>query len=578
MKRPRLDPHFLRALRFVRPHAGALAPVVLLTLAGTGLSLYVPYLSKSLVDEALVAGDPRALVRFVALFLGITVLTFVTNTAAGMRYTRVSADILFDMRLALYRHLQRLSPRFWARTPLGDVVSRINGDVSEIQRVTAEAALAWIGQVLFLVGTVGMLVWLDWRLFLVGMVALPPSLWALVRYRRELEDRVRELRERSADIGTFLIETLQGMRAVVGANAQGREMDRFRGKNDTFVSALLSMRWFTYLAGGLPGLLLSAGTAVVFLYGGWRVIAGVTSLGTFVAFMAYQVRLLSPVQGLMGIYANLASARASLVRVHALLDTPPEVTEAADPVHLDRVSGAIRLEDVRFGFGRGRAVLDDVTLEILPGQVVALVGASGSGKSTVGDLLLRHLDPEEGRVLLDGTDLRTLSLESLRGHVGVVDQDPFIFHASIGQNVRYACPGADDARVWQALAAAGLAQLVREMPEGLDTPVGERGKELSTGERQRLAIARTFLANPSVLVLDEATGALDPASEAEVLHGYEVLMRGRTTLVITHRLDLARRADRVVVLHDGRIVEDGPAHALASRGGAFDALFAGVAG
>ncbi|HSM61718.1 MAG TPA: ABC transporter ATP-binding protein [Longimicrobiales bacterium] len=571
-----LDPHVRRALRFVRPYAGALVPVVALSLAGTALSLWLPYLSKGLVDDALLAGDMSALVRFVALFLGITAISFVMNVASGMRYTRVSADILFDMRLELYRHLQRLSPRFWARTPLGDVVSRINGDIGEIQRVTAEAALAWLGQLLFLVGTVAMLVWLDWRLFLVGLIALPPSLWALVRYRRELEERVRGLRERSADIGTFLIETLQGTRTVVGANAQEREVHRFRGKNDAFVSALLSMRWFTYLAGGFPGLLLSAGTGVVFLYGGYRVIAGATSLGTFVAFMAYQMRLLTPVQGLMGLYANLASARASLVRVHELLDTPPEVLEPERPAPLHDVRGALRLDGVRFGFGRGRRVLDGVTLDVPAGQVVALVGASGSGKSTVGDLLVRHLDPGEGTVLLDGVDVRTLALDTLRRHVVVVDQDPFVFHASVKQNVRYARPDATDAEIWSALEAAGLDGLVQEMPDGLCTVVGERGKELSAGERQRLAVARAFLTDPTVLVLDEATGALDPASEAAVLRGYDALMRGRTTVIITHRPDLARRADRVVVLRDGRIVEDGPPAVLSARAGPFDALFAGA--
>lgn len=552
------DPHLRRALSYVRPYAGALVPVVLLSLAGTVLSLVLPYLSKALVDDAILGRDFGALLRIVGLFVGITVLSFFANVGSGMRYTRVSADILFDMRLALYRHLQRLSPRFYARTPLGDVVSRINQDIGEIQRVTAETALAWLGNLIFLIGTVVMLVWLDWRLFLASLVALPPALWALVRYRRQLERRVRELRERSADIGTFLIETLQGMRLVVAANAQEREVGRFRSRNDAFVRALLSMRWFTYLAGGFPGLLLQAGTAAVFLYGGYRVIEGAMTLGTFVAFMAYQMRLLSPVQALMGLYANLASARASLVRVHELLDTPPEVQEPAAPRALNGVRGDVALDGVRFGFGRGGPVLEDVTLEIPAGQVVALMGASGSGKSTLADLLSRHLDPDAGRVRLDGHDLRDLSTADVRRHVFVVDQDPFIFHTTIRENVRYARPEAPDAAVADAARAAALDELVERLPDGLDTIVGERGRQLSAGERQRVSIARAFLADPAVLVLDEATGALDAASEIRVLSGYDALMRGRTTVLITHRAELARRAERLILIRNGRVAEDGP--------------------
>jgi len=574
--RPFADPHVRRALAYVRPYAGALVPVVLLSLLGTGLSLVLPYLSRSIVDDGIVARDFGALVRIVGLFLAITAAGFAANVASGMRYTRVSADILFDMRRRLYRHLQTLSPRFYAERPLGDIVSRINGDIGEIQRVTAEAALGWLGNVAFLAGTVVMLVVLDRRLFLVGLIALPPSLWALVRYRRELEGRVRDLRERSADIGTFLIETLQGMRLVVGANAQGREVDRFRGHNDRFVRSLLSMRWFGYLAGGLPGLLLQLGTAAVFLYGGYRVIEGAMTLGTFVAFMAYQTRLLSPVQALMGLYANLASARASLVRVHELLDTPPEVREAPAPARLEGAQGSLSLEGVRFGFGRGGPVLDSVSLDIPAGQVVAIVGASGSGKSTIADLLARHLDPDDGVVRLDGHDLRTLALADVRRLVAVVDQAPFILHASIEENVRYARPEAPAEDVDDAVRAAALDELVAGLPDGLATIVGERGAQLSAGERQRVAVARAFLADPAVLVLDEATGALDPASEERVLSGYDALMRGRTTVIITHRRDLARRADRIVVIRGGRVAQDGVPAELERAPGPFTALFAGA--
>jgi ATP-binding cassette subfamily B protein len=571
-----LDPHFRRALGYVRPYAGALVPVVLVSLASTGLSLVLPYLSKILIDDAILPGDFPLLLRLVGLFIAIPLVSFGLNVFSGMRYTRVSADILFDMRLELYRHLQRLSPRFYARTPLGDIVSRINGDIGEIQRVVSEAALSWFGQVIALIGTVGLLFVLDWQLFLASLLVMPPSLWALIRYRKQLEERVTVLRQRSADIGSFLIETLQGMRTVVGSNAQRREIDRFRTRNDSFIEALLSMRLFTYLAGGLPGLLLTTGTALVFLYGGYRVIEGMMTLGTLVAFMAYQARLMGPVQGLMGIYTNLATARASLVRVHEVLDTAPDVLEHETPVALDGCRGALHLEGIRFGFGRGTVGLDGIDLEIPAGQVVAIVGASGSGKSTIADLLSRQLDPDEGRVLLDEIDMRTLSLGDVRQAVSVVEQDPFIFHASVADNVRYARPEATTTEVADAIEAAGLSDLVRSMPDGADTVVGERGRQFSAGERQRLAIARAFLAGPAVLVMDEATGALDPSSEAAVLEGYDRVMRGRTTVVITHRLDLARQAERVIVVKGGRIEEDGPPEVLEREGRAFRDLFLDV--
>ncbi|MYI21420.1 MAG: ABC transporter ATP-binding protein, partial [Gammaproteobacteria bacterium] len=252
------------ALGFVRPYAKWLVLVLVLSLASTGLSLYIPYLSKDLVDTALLGQDGSALTRIVALFAGITVVSFGLNVVSGMRYTRTSADILFDMRLALYRHLQRLSPRFYARTPIGDIMSRINNDIGEIQRVVSESLLSWLGNVAYLVGTVGILLWLDARLFLVSLAILPPCLWALVRYRRRLESITAELRERSAGIGSFLIETILGLKLTVASNAQRREQRRFRRKNDAFIRTLMSMRLLTYLAGGLPGLILAGGVAVIF--------------------------------------------------------------------------------------------------------------------------------------------------------------------------------------------------------------------------------------------------------------------------------------------------------------------------
>jgi ATP-binding cassette, subfamily B, bacterial len=566
------------ALGFVLPYRKTLGAVLALSLAGTVVALFIPYLTKLLVDDALVGRNAEALYRIVALFLALTVLNFAINVGSGLVYARTSAGVLFDMRLALYRHLQTLSPRFYARTPLGEIVSRINNDIGEIQRVVSDTALAWIGHLLFLGGAIAVMLWLDPRLFAISVLLLPASVVALIHYRRRLEGSIGELRSRSAEIGTFLIETLQAMRLIAGFNAQEREAGRFRERNDAFVSAMLRMQWLRYLSGGLPHLILAIGTALVFLYGGVRVISGTLTLGTFVAFMAYQMRLLGPVQGLMGLYANLATVRVSLRRVHELLETPAEVVERPDSRPIPTTPGELRLEAVRFAFGEEPPVLDGVTLRVRAGERVAIVGASGSGKSTIADLLLRHLDPQAGRILLDGVDLRELRLADVRRHVGTVEQEPFLFHVSLLENVRYARPEATEWEVRQALIVAGLEDLLQRIPEGLRTVVGERGKRLSVGERQRVALARAILSDPAVLVLDEPTAALDPVTEAITMEGVQRERRTRTLVVITHRLELARRFDRVVVLSGGRIVEEGDPGELLRRPGRFRELMVAGAG
>jgi len=535
-------------LTWIRPYWRSLALVAFLSVLSSFLSLALPYLSKRLVDDALLGRDRAMLVRLVVVFAGIALASFGINVASGLKYTRVSAGILFDMRLALYQHLQRLSPRFYAATPLGQIVTRLNTDIGEVQRVASETLLAWLGSAIALVGTVVMLAVLDGRLFLVSLVAVPLSTWALVRYRARLEGAVARARERSADIGSFLIETLQAQRLVVTSNAADREVGRFRTRNDAYVDAVMGMRRLAYLAGGLPGLLLGLGTSIVFLYGGARVIGGTLTLGTFVAFTAYQMRLLAPVQAMMGLYANLASARVSLRRVLEILDVPVEVREREGAPALAHARGEVTFDRVRFTFDRGGPVLDDLSFTLQPGERVALMGPSGSGKSTIGDLLVRLLDPAAGRILLDGHDLRELRLADVRRLVARVDQEPPIFNATIAENIRYTRPDASDADVAAAASAAGLDSLTARLPAGIATPVGERGRALSAGERQRIAIARALLSNPTVLVLDEATASLDAAMEAEVLDGYEAAMRGRTTVLITHRPDLAARANRIISL------------------------------
>jgi ATP-binding cassette, subfamily B, bacterial len=570
---PLLDKDLRRALGYAAPHWHRLALVLVLSLASTFLALYIPYLSRLLIDRALIGGDRNALVSIMLQFAALTLGTFALNVVSGLIYTRASADILFDMRLNLFRQLQRLSPRFYAEMPVGQIATRINADIGEIQRVAAEIALGWLGNVIFLVGSIVILFRLDRVLFLVSFAILPVALWALVRYRSRLEAAVSAVRDRSADVGSFLIETLLGMRVIVGFNAQDREAQRFRSRNDAFITALMSMRKLTYLSGGVPGLLLSVGSGVVFFVGGMRVIDQTITMGVLVAFIAYQMRLVWPIQALMGLYASLASARVSLRRVSEILDAAPDVVEAPNAVALPGVRGDVSLDDVSFAFGRGM-VLDRVSIDIRAGEHVAIVGRSGEGKSTIAELLVRQLDPSGGRVLLDDVDVKSARLTDVRRHVLVVDQEPFVFNASIAENIRYANPDATDAQVQAAANAAGLAPLIQRLPDGLKTTAGERGRALSAGERQRLAIARAFLADPAVLVLDEATGALDPATEAQVADGYEAIMHGRTTIIITHRLELARRADRVIVLEGGRVREHGTAEQLLGRdGSSFATLF-----
>ena len=562
-----------RAFAYLVPYWRRLLLVLVVSLVSTATTLAVPYLSKDLIDTALVGRDIAALRRIVGWFIALGIFGFVLNITSGLRYTRVSAEILFDMRLSLYEHLQRLSPRFYARTRLGDIVSRLNNDISEIQRVAAEVALAWVGNVLFLAGALGMMVWLDWRLSLVALAPLPLSLFGLAYYRRRLESRISDLRQRSADIGSFLIETLQAMSLVVASNAQQRESARFRGLNGSFIDALMQMQRVTYFAGGLPGTVLSIGSAIAFFYGGMRVIDGTLTLGTMGAFLAYQMRVFAPAQALMGLYASLATAKVSWQRVLTILDAPLDVVERPDAETLPSVRGELSFEDVTLVTDRQLRILDGVSFVARAGQSIALVGGSGVGKSTLAYLATRMLDPDAGVVRLDGHDLRSLTLADIRRHVVLVEQEPTLLHATVADNIRYVRPEASDADVRRAADAAGIARFVEGLPNGYETQVGERGLAVSAGERQRIALARAFLADPAVLVLDEPTAALDALTQRQVIEGYRAVMRGRTTILITHRREIAMAADHVVVLDGARVVDAGPPRELSAHSPVFARLF-----
>jgi len=536
---------------YLRPYTRRLVLVLVVSLVATALSLVQPLISKLLIDRALLKHDMRALVQIAGLMFVVTVLGFALNIVSSYRYVTVSASMLFDMRLALFRHLQKLSPRFYAQYRLGDLMSRLNNDIGEVQRVSADTLLSVLSNVVFFVGSVAMMIWLNWRLFLVSVILIPFCLYTFLHYQQKLTALTKLLRERSADLGSLFVETILGMRVIVSLRANEHEAQRFKQRNDAFVSTMLDVQIASFLTGALPGTILTAAISVVFLYGGWLIMHGAMSIGTLVAFMAYHTRLMSPVQNLMGLSSSLASARVSLGRIFELFDTVPDVMDNADASPLPLFRESIRIENVSLRYDRA-PVLDDVSLEIPAGTFCAILGPSGIGKSTLADLLVRYLDPDQGRILMDGRDLRSASLEDLRKQVILVDQSPYLFNVSIAENIAYACPEATQQEIEEAGSAAGLDELIARLPEGYQTTTGERGLAMSAGERQRIALARAFLRRPRVLILDEPTSALDAQNERFLAASLRTVLPGCTLIVITHRPALAEIADAVITLEGGK--------------------------
>lgn len=544
---------YRRALRFASPYWPRLLLVLLSGIAATLFGLAQPYISKLLIDEALLKRNFDKLLWVSGLMLAATLLNFALNIFSSYQYVKTSAWILFDIRLALYRHLHTLSPRFWAARRMGDVVSRINNDVAEVQRVSADSLLSILSNVVFLVGSGIIMASLNLRLFLLSVAVLPVSVWALRRFQSRLADRVRAVRESSAEIGSFLLETLLGVRVVAASGAQERESARFRARNNKFVDALLRMQVASFLAGAVPGVLLTVCTAALFLYGGKLVVDGRLSTGALVAMMAYHGRLLAPIQNLMSLYTNLISGGVSLSRVWELFDTPADVVEKPHARSLDAARGAIEVENVCFTHG-GPEILSGLSFQVSPGSICAILGPSGAGKSTLADLLVRFHDPSAGVIRLDGHDLRDLRLADLRREVMLVDQAPYLFQATVRENILYARPDASESDLIDAARAAAIHDRILQLPQGYDTSLGERGQTLSAGERQRIALARALLANPKVLVLDEPTSALDEANEQAIADTLRSALTGRTVILITHRATLARIADQTITLSQGELV------------------------
>jgi ATP-binding cassette, subfamily B, bacterial len=538
---------YRRALKYAAPYWARFVFVFAVGVLASGVGLVQPYFSKLLIDEALLKKDFDALLWISLAMLGATVMGFVLNIVSSYAYVKASSGVLFDMRLDLYRHLHRLSPRFWAGMKMGDVISRINNDISEVQRVTSDSLMGIVTNVIFFVGSAVVMATLNAKLMWLSLIAIPLSLVATHYFQDRVQARVKVIREKSAEIGSFLLETLLGHRAVVANRAEGREAARFEAKNSAFVDALLKMQMVSFLAGAIPGTLVAVVSGGLFLYGGWMVIEGELTTGALVAIMAYHARLLGPVQNLMGLWTSMTAGAVSLERVYELFDTKPGIADREGAREVEVQRGEVVLENVSFRHGE-RQVIDRLNLRVEAGTMCAVVGPSGIGKSTLGELVARYYDADEGVVRIDGHDVREMTVASVRRAVMLVDQTPYLFPVSVRENIAYARPEATTAEIEAAARAAAIHERILELPQGYETVVAERGQTLSAGERQRIALARALLANPAVLILDEPTSSLDEASEAAIAATLETALKGRTAIVITHRAGLARIAQQTIEL------------------------------
>jgi ATP-binding cassette subfamily B protein len=493
----------------------------------------------------------------------------------GYLNAAVGEGIMRDMRDALVQHLHRMPLSFFASTKTGEIMNRVSSDVDAIDNVVTGTLVGIITNVLMILTTVVAIFLLDWRLALLALIVVPLMVIPLGPVGRTMY-RVRKMtREQRDKIESLIQETLSlsGITLVKSFVRERQEANRFHAAGtelmDMEIRLALVGRWFI----GLVGALVIIGPAIIWLGGGYLAITKGLQVGTIVAFVAYLARLYGPAAALVAVQVQIVSALAVFERIFNYLDMEPEAPQRPDAIALTSVRGDIAFEDVRFRYGEDRWALDDVSFRAEPGRLVAFVGPSGAGKTTIMQLVPRFYDPQGGRITLDGHDLRDLTLDSLRASIGIVAQETYLFHTTIAENLRYGNPDASEAELVAACRAANIYDFIAGLPEGFDTVVGERGLKLSGGERQRVAIARVLLKDPRILILDEATSSLDSTSETLIQQALEPLMRGRTSLVIAHRLSTVVRADVIHVVDGGRIVESGRHRDLLARGGLYAQLY-----
>ena len=568
------NPHVTRrALAYVRPYRWGVAFALAMTVAQAGLMTIGPVWTKVAIDDHVANGD----IVGTTVFLGLTVLAyfaaFLANWAQMQVMTNVGQRLLQSMRGDMVRHLQRLPLTFFDKIPSGVVVSRVINDVQTVNELLSNGIIQALSDVLTLVFTVAVMVALAPKLALVTFAVMPLMVIAVWIFTEKAKIAYRRSRVTVATLTGEFAESYAGVRVVQAFAREASSQEHFDEVNNDNRIANIQANTLSSMLLPVVELCNAAATVSVIAYGGWLLVNGSeVTLGVLVAFLAYITRFFQPIRTLTQFYNQLQAATAAGEKVFELLDEPVTVQETARPITLARVHGEVEFRDVAFSYGR-EPVLEDVSFHADPGEMIALVGHTGAGKTTIASLVCRFYDPLEGSILLDGHDLRELSFKTLRESIGLVLQDNFLFSGTVADNIRYARPEASDEEVIAAAMVANADQFIRRLPNGYETVVLERAANLSLGQRQLIAIARAVLANPRVLILDEATSNIDSQTELLVQQALHKLLAGRTSLVIAHRLSTIRAADQVLVLDAGRVVERGTHAELRRRRGAYYTLY-----
>jgi ATP-binding cassette, subfamily B, bacterial len=570
-----------RILRLFTPYRWRLAAVIGLIVFSSGLGIISPFLLRGVLDTALPHRDATLLTELVLGMIAISIATGAISVGQTYISNVIGQRVMHDLRAAVYRHLQRMSLAFFTRTRTGEVQSRIANDIGGIDSVVTTTATTIAQNATTVVATIVAMVLLDWRLAAFSLVFVPPFVWLTRRVGQVRRRITTERQRRLADLSSLVSESLSVSGIMLGKTmGRGRDLqERFstdsRDIADIEVRSRMAGRWVM----STIQMVFAIQPALVYWIAGQNFVHGghAISIGTVVAFTQLQTRLLFPIQSLLSTGTDVEASLALFDRIFEYLDLPIDIVERPDAVRLrpEEVLGEVRFENVSFRYGsEGTWTLRDIGLVVPAGTRTAVVGETGAGKTTLGYLVARLYEPQEGRVTIDGVDVRDASLESLAATVGVVSQETYLFHATVRENLRFACPQASDEEIEAAARTARIHELIASLPDGYDTVVGERGYRFSGGEKQRMAIARTILRNPPVLVLDEATSSLDTQTEAAVQASLEALAEGRTTITIAHRLSTVRDADQIVVLDHGKIAERGRHEDLLERGGLYAALVA----